>query len=452
MSRKEKIILAILLIVGFLLRIYKLEERLFFDWDQENFAWEAKKMLIDRKFTLIGAPTSIGGIHLGPFYTYLSNIFYFFFRMDPKGAGILSIIFGIFTIFGFYLVGKKMFNQKTAFLAAFFYTFSLPFITWDLIAWNPAPFHLFALLIVFCLYQSLKEEKYLIFLFLLLGLGFHLHFASLIFYPLTILILIFFRPVPSKRTIFLSFLAFFLVLSPLILFDIRHNFHNTKSLFNFFFSQAGQFSLEKTKFFSIGKMIYNETLSFLVYFWSEALKKIFLFFFWFFLLFLWIFRKRERKILAIFYLAIFLTFVFYSFYPGHVTEYYLMPLVPILVLLVSFIFSFLPNFFLIFLLFLLLIFNLNFWWKYDKPLSLADKKAAVSFIINDSGNKPFRISLTCAPGYDTGYRYLFWFYKANLSDNLKDKIYTIVAPAGYHGIKSMREFHGVGVLWEEGKK
>jgi 4-amino-4-deoxy-L-arabinose transferase-like glycosyltransferase len=452
MSRKEKIILAILLIVGLLLRIYKLEERLSFDWDQENFAWEAKKMIVDHKLTLIGAPTSVGGIHLGPFYTYLSNIFYFLFRMDPKGAGILSIIFGLFTILGFYLVGKNLFNQKVAFLSSFFYTFSLSFITWDLVAWNPAPFYLFVLLVIFFLHHSLREERYLIFLFLLLGLGFHLHFASLIFYPLTLLILVFFRLKPSKKTILLSLLTFFLSLSPLIVFDIRHDFHNAKSLFNFLFSQTNQFTLGGIKFFSIGKMIYNEVFSFLVYFWPGNLKKIFLPLFWFLLSFLWIFRKKERRILAIFYLTIFLTFIFYSFYPGHVTEYYLMTLVPILVLLVSFIFSFLPNFFLIFLLFLLLVFNLNFWWKYDKPLSLADKKAAVSFIINDSGNKPFRISLTCAPGYDTGYRYLLWFYKANLSDNPEDKIYTIVAPAGYHGIKSMKEFHGIGVLWEEGKK
>jgi len=452
MSRKEKIILLILVVTGFLLRVYKLEERLSFDWDQENFAWEAKKMLVDHKFTLIGAPTSVGGIHLGPFYTYLSSIFYFLFGMDPKGAGILSIIFGLFTILGFYLVGKKLFNQKVAFLSSFFYAFSLHFISWDLVAWNPVPFYLFVLLVIFFLYQSLREEKYLIFLFLILGLGFHFHFASLIFYPLTILVLIFFRLRPSKKTIFLSSLALFFALLPLILFDIRHNFHNAKSLFNFFFSQTGQLTLEGSKFFSIGKIIYNEVPSFLTYFWPENLKKIFLFLFWIFLPFIWIFRRKERRVLAVFYLTIFLTFIFYSFYPGHVTEYYLMPLVPILVLLVSFIFSFLPDFFLVLLLSLFLIFNFNFWWKYDKPLSLADKKAAVSFIINDSGGKPFRISLTCAPGYDTGYRYLLWYYKANLSNSLEDKIYTIVAPAGYHGIKSMKEFHGIGVLWEEGKK
>lgn len=459
MKKKEKIILLILLILGAVLRFYDLENRLSFDWDQENFAWEAKRMIIDHKMTLIGAPTSIGGIHLGPFYTYLSNLFYFIFKMDPAGAGILSILFGIATIAGFYFVGKKLFNKEAGYLAAFLYAISFPLILWDLVAWNPAPFHLFVLLTIFFLYQVLKKEKYLIFLLALLGIGFHLHFSALLFFLLSLVVLFFYRPKFSQKTLFLSGLVFLLTVSPLIVFDLRHNFHNSRQLINFFLFPETKFSPTGVKFLPIGRMIWEGIFSFFLYVWPKALARIFLILIWLSLPVIWFVEKNKRKILAIFFLAILLIFVFYSLYPGHVTEYYLMPLVPIAVLLVAYclslFFSFPKRVAMVGLsLFLLvfLAFNLNLWWRYEKPMSLADKKAAVRFIIRDAGGKPFRISLTCALGYDTGYRYLFWYYKANISTNLKDKIYTIVAPSGYHGIKSIKEFHGIGVLWEEGQK
>lgn len=458
MSKKEKIILASLLILGAILRFYNLESRLSFDWDQENFAWQAKSMVVDHKMTLIGAPTSVGGIHLGPFYTYLSNLFYLIFRMDPVGAGILSILFGIVTIFAFYFIGERLFDKKTGFSAAFLYAVSFPLITWDLVAWNPAPFPLFVLLTIFVLYQTFKEEKYLIVLLALLGIGLHFHFSALVLYLLSLVILLFFRPKFSRKTIFLSLSAFLLTISPLIFFDLRHNFHNSRQLINFFLFQSGSFPPAEVKFLPIGRMIWRDIFDFFLYVWPEALAEIFLIVIWLSLPFIWLVKKNKRKILIIFFLTFFLTFVSYSLYPGHVTEYYLMPLVSIAVLLTAYSLSSLftyPKLLTIVASLFLLVFlalNLNLWWSYEKPMSLADKKEAVRFIVDDAKGKPFRISLTCAPGYDTGYRYLFWYYQANISTNLKDKIYTIVAPAGFDGIRSMKEFHGIGVLWAEGQK
>lgn len=69
--KKEKVFLIVLLILSFLRFFYKIQERAMFEYDQEFLILEAKKIIIDRKITLIGAPTSIGGMFIAPLYSYL---------------------------------------------------------------------------------------------------------------------------------------------------------------------------------------------------------------------------------------------------------------------------------------------------------------------------------------------------------------------------------------------
>lgn len=459
MTKSEKLFLFFCVLGGLFLRFFKLKDRLSFDWDQENFAWLAKELISDGKFTLLGAPTSVGGIHLGPFYTYLSDLAYFIFRQDPLGGGVLAALTGVATIISIYLVGRELFGSQVAKVSALIYTFSFSLIVWDLVAWNPSPFHLYVLWTIWALVKTIKNQKYTLMLFPLLGLGLHLHIASLVLFPL-VLVYLLTRKVRISRKIFLFSLFLFLIsISPLIIFDIRHGFFNVKQFINFLLFQGSSFSAQGIQAGSIGGLVWNQFFSYISSILPEEVRSLILLLLWFSVPLVWFkARKKQRISLTIIYLLIVLTFIFYSIYPGHVTEYYLMILTPFSIFLVS---LFLVQVFnsnkyskiaVVLLMPLFIFLNLANWFPYDKVLSLADKERAIDFIIADSAGKPFRVSITTQLGYDNGFKYLLWYKKAKVSTDLKDKIYTIVAPAGAYGIKSLKEFHGVGVIWDEGQK
>jgi hypothetical protein len=344
-----------------------------------------------------------------------------------------------------------------ALISALLYTFSFSMIQWDLIAWNPAPFFLYTLVIFYFLLKSLKDIKKLPFLSFLFGLGLHIHLASITLFPFFILPLAINKTQRVKYW-FYSFLTFLLAIAPLIIFDFRHNFHNSKQFISFLFQQGNLVGGAKFQFGRVAEMVGNGTFSFLTSELPSKTKDLVLPLLWLSVLAAYLVSsKKIRGILTlIFALGIF-TFLFFSIYPGLVLEYYLMIFIPLAIITFSvflekvFLHNFLTKFIFLLLAFFFLYFNLSSWLKYDKVLSLKDKDEAVKFIVNDAQGKPFRISLTTALGYDTGYRYLFWYHKANLSTDVKDKVYTIVAPVGVYGIKPFKEFHGVGVLWEEGQ-
>jgi 4-amino-4-deoxy-L-arabinose transferase-like glycosyltransferase len=458
MKKKDFILLFIIIAIAAFLRFYHLNDRLSFDWDQENFAWQAKEMIVDHKFTLIGTNTSVGGMYLGPFYTYLSNFFYFLFQMNPIAGGVLSIIFGLLTIAALYILNLSLFNRGVAFVSALLYTFSFAMIDWDLIAWNPAPFYFYTLIVLYVLLKSLKNIKYLPILSFLFGIGLHIHLASVAFFPFIILPL-FANNKNRVKYIFLSFFSFILAISPLIIFDLRHNFHNVNQLINFIFQQKNSFRGKGFQFMRTAEMISDGTFSFLI---SEIPAKtqyrIFPFL-WLSVLVTYLLSSLKiRKILSIFFLIGIFNFLFFSVYPGLVLGYYFMVFIPLGIIIIS---LFIDRIFrlnkvskviclVFFILFIYI--NMSSWLKFNKVLSLKDKDDAVQYVINDSQGKPFRISYSTALGYDTGYRYLFWYHRAYLSTDVKNEVYTIVAPVGVYGIKPFKEFDGVGVLWEDGQK
>src|SRR3972149_9770528 len=101
-------ILILIISLGLFLRTWQFESRLAFDFDNEFFAWEAKKILVDKKLTLIGQEASTGGVFIGPLYTYISTLAYALFDMDPVAGGVVAVIFGVVTAIALYSLGKSL--------------------------------------------------------------------------------------------------------------------------------------------------------------------------------------------------------------------------------------------------------------------------------------------------------------------------------------------------------
>lgn len=231
-----KIILLLILSLGLLFRIYKLE--IFYPWghDQDLFAWIAKDMIIDHHFRLIGQETSVTGVFIGPIFYYLVAISFAIFNMNPLSAAVPTVIFSLLTIFSIYFVFSKFFNKTTGLIGAFIYAVSPGIVFLDRWVVPTQPTTLWTIWFLYILLSILKGNyNNLIPLAILIGLIWHVHIA---FIPLLILLPLAFLLLPKKerlikidvKNIFISVLILFSLLLPLITFEARHDFQQIKGL------------------------------------------------------------------------------------------------------------------------------------------------------------------------------------------------------------------------------
>ena len=114
--KSGKFIFISILVLGFFLRIYKLEELFLYGHDQDLASWFVKDVVINKHLRLIGQETSTQGIFIGPIYYYFLIPFYLVFDMDPIAGTVAITTLGLFSIFSFYYVFKKISSNRICFL------------------------------------------------------------------------------------------------------------------------------------------------------------------------------------------------------------------------------------------------------------------------------------------------------------------------------------------------
>ena len=81
--------------------------------------------------------------------------------------------------------------------------------------------------------------------------------------------------------------------------------------------------------------------------------------------------------------------------------------------------------------------------------SLVDKKAAVKFIVRNAGQRSFNYGFSGEMGFNTGFEYLFYYFKNQPSKQNEDLKYTIVVPADYLEKKVDFKAGNIGVIINE---
>jgi len=240
------IALALIILIGAFFRFYRLGTLSEFTYDPARDAEVMRKIVQDHKLTLLGPPTSvsIGGANYGT--TYFGPIFYYllapgllFSHMDPVGLAALVAFWGIITVFLVYLLVLELTKSKKASLASsFLFAISPGAIEYSRFIWNPNLIPPLALLTVYFLvkYQKRPQGKLILIAGLLLGVSIQLHFIAYFFVFLPLIMLIFWqffnkdrKPMFWKAS-FLCLVGFIFGVFPMILFDLRHGFLNTKSI------------------------------------------------------------------------------------------------------------------------------------------------------------------------------------------------------------------------------
>jgi len=219
------------------LRLYKFEERTTYHLDQGLHLLESWEMVENRDIRLIGPMVSSKtfldrGFFIGPQYYYVLAFLGLLTSWNPISIDLLLMIleFGSVLYFVFWI--SKKFGMTEALTVMSLFTFSRFFIIHSRFFWNPhflLPLGILAIIFLVD-YVNKKETKYLIGFSLLWGLAFGFHYAAILWGIPLLLILIKNKMFWNKNTFLILPTFFVLGDLPWVVFELRNNFYNIKTI------------------------------------------------------------------------------------------------------------------------------------------------------------------------------------------------------------------------------
>lgn len=420
----------LLILLTVLLRLVNLEQLFYFTYDEAVPAFVGRRIILWHHIPLIGGVTPFG-FHLGPYFYWFYALLLFIGKLNPIIWGWAAAVLASLTTFLIYIAGREFANKKVAFAAAAFWTFSYLANVYDRHLWALYWGPLTALLTVLSLNKIISgQKKYIYILSAVLAISIHADPSNLVFVLVAALTFFIFK-LPYKKAIFL-FIAFLIItVTPLLIFDLRHNFANSAPIVSFI--QKGNnnpsFNFEK---FSGNSLLFPRTFSRLIYtFGDSEISKQYSYCKYYvgekfskipqFVLILssislisfvyWASAKNKKagwKIIALTIAVYYWGIQIYgTLFQADIFEHYLTGLLPLFLLaLAKFISSF-PKKIWILTIAVFAILNLYKLFITQNSMGLTLKKSAIVYTMSQVGDKPFSLdSLSTCWKYN-GYRYLF---------------------------------------------
>lgn len=231
-----------LFLIGLFLRLYRLNDFVTFLGDQGRDAIIIKRLVTFEHWPAIGAPTSVGQVYLGPFYYYFIAPWLPLFRFEPIGLAVGATVFSSLYLLTNYFMVKDLFNKKAALISTVLLTFSSVIIEYSRFSWNPNLLPLFSLITFYTFIKATQTRKAVFFILAgaFLSFAIQLHYLSLfLLLPIgTVFIALMMQDwARLKKTLrgwLLMIISFLFLSLPLIIFDLRHNFLNSRSFIKLF--------------------------------------------------------------------------------------------------------------------------------------------------------------------------------------------------------------------------
>ncbi|GEM_PF-5464571 len=258
--------LAFVVIIGGLLRFYRLEDLATFGGDQGVDYQNVAKMVAERRLSLLG-PTTHVGIFLGPLYYYLLIPFFLIFKFDPIAAPVMFALFGTATVGLVYILAKLLlkpglakqgqaFSDTFAFLTALLYAVSPVILESSRAPSQPhlIPFFV-TLLLISTIHIVYKTDKWWDWVLagICLASVIQFHFLAFPVWIFAAVILVFNKglapPAGGARPykIFLLAIPVVALLFPWFLFELRHNFFITDQILVYL--RSGEVSFSPASYF-----------------------------------------------------------------------------------------------------------------------------------------------------------------------------------------------------------
>lgn len=462
MKKKTFWILIAILILALFLRFYKFKEFYIFSHDQDLASWVVKDILVNKHLRLIGQETSSKGVFIGALFYYLQIPFYLIGKMNPLPTVFLPMILGVFATFSVYFVISNIKGKKEGLIAALIYGASSLIVFTDREVAPTMPVMLWSVWYLYSLFLLSKNEQLKGFVLwgILLTLIWHLNLALVILSPLIVLPFLF-----SKKKIKIKALAIGIAIAvignlPFLFFEYRHGFNQINSVFLSLTSQKDFIEGTATGFSKFDRVMQLVTKNSISIFSRSYFVSPWLFFVGLVLIFVYLLKTKKINYfwgtVIFFWQSLYI--LFFSLNSLNVSEYYFNGMNIIWIFIVS---VFLADFILskkysIFIYIILGLFVIhNTWFVFnvnsDKK-GFVEKTALIKEIKQDSQKHNYpciSISYITSPGYELGYRYLFWLENMHVNDpSSGSPVYTIVFP---HSLvdKIDNSFGSLGLIYPD---
>jgi len=233
-----------IILLGAFLRLYRIQDFYMFLADQGRDALIIRRIALLQKFPLIGPPSSIGEVFLGPFYYYVVSPFLWLFNFNPVGLAVGVAVISILSLVVIYFIVQRATSHPLAFIFTTLITTSALLVDVGRFSWNPNLLPYFSFLTLCLFYALLYGKRKLVYGFafgVLFGLTFQLHhLAALLVLPMAIYYIAYVLRMKRMHAVvplIIAVVGFGLTLAPFILFELRHDFLNTHNLISLFTKQ-----------------------------------------------------------------------------------------------------------------------------------------------------------------------------------------------------------------------
>lgn len=432
-NKVEALVIFAIIIIAAFLRLYKIDQYLTFLGDEGRDVRVVRDLITKFDLIFIGPQTSIGNMYLGPLYYYMMAPFLWATNLNPVGPAIMVAFVSTFTIGLTWWIARSWFGALAAVSAALFFTFSPVSVLYSRASWNPNPMPLFSLVAIWSIYQVWvnRNLKYLSLTGISLAFALQMHYLGLLLIPtLGLFWLLAFISQKSKKPILkwslISLFLFLLLMSPLAIFDLKHNGMNFNAFKAFFSDRQTTININpanSNRFFDSLELFSQE----LILGRQELFLPVAVIIFLFAALYLFGHVKNQKPyLLLLAWLGIGLFGL--SLYKQHLYAHYLLFLLPatyiFLGVLVANIHKYLALLFIAFYLYLNFT-NLPF---YAPNRQLQRTEEVIDFIVQQSNNQQFNFALIAKRNYDESYRYFLENKKADFvrgEDKISDQLFVV---------------------------
>lgn len=424
----------LIIVLGLFLRLTRANDLFHFEMDEEVIAWKTQKFWRDGQPFLIGGGTPFG-VHLGPAFYYLSSIPLIFTKGNPIGWIVLTSLLSISNLYLMFLVGKTLYSETVGLIAAALWAFSFTSVMFDRHWWPLALDPLLALLTMLSLFHIMKgHAKWWIVLGLTLAFAWQADLTNLVLFIASgIVIAVRIKQDWKHIGLMAGIIAFSLL--PLVVFELRHPGANLGNLLR------SDLSFERSDLlnpvFNLIEFIPSTFASLLIPSWRSSnladwytwckdvaasrisfppIMMIVSSIIFLYPVISWFRKKQTSDLVVIIFLASGITGItIFRLFGGDLFDFYLAPLYPVFLLSVSItIVSLILKLFkpfshvaIVTILIVLLYLNINSFFSTSHSQSFGLKQQAVSWVIQQVGERPFVLESISRCHRYNGIRYLF---------------------------------------------
>ena len=235
-------LLVLILLVAAVSRLWNIDGYMDFKGDEGRDMRVVARFIKDFDLMFIGPRTSIGDMYLGPLYYYLISPALLLANFNPVGPSIFVALIGVATVWLIWFAGKEWFGKVAAYVSAGLYAISPVVIENSRDSWNPNVMPFFALITMYTFWKAVtsKNYKWLLATGVSFGFAMQSHYLALLLLPTLGLAWLysFWKQSGSRGNLIkfsvLSFVIFAILMSPLFIFDLKHNNQNLNSFIKFF--------------------------------------------------------------------------------------------------------------------------------------------------------------------------------------------------------------------------